>query len=274
MARVSATRALIGSALFAWIVGVLLPPIAAAIDPFPYELDTGRELALTGTGLALLGLSRVAAAGREPLTRAEIDQLDRDDIGGFDRSATGNWSPAAASASDYLVAALVVSPLLLAVTEPGSKRAGTVLTMYGETMLINVGLTGLLKELVGRTRPYVYNDDPTIPAGIKSEMSAVRSFPSGHTANAFTSAVFLSSVFAELNPTSNARGWVWGGSLTVASTVGYLRYRSGKHYTTDIIVGAALGALVGYVVPRLHRTDDVTGSDGGSGLTLGYGFAF
>jgi len=262
VARISVARALIGPVLFASIVGIFLPPIAAAIDPFPYELDTGRELALTGTGLALLGLSRVAAASREPLTRAEIDQLDRDDIGGFDRSATENWSPAASSASDYLV------------TEPGSKRAGTVLTMYGETMLINVGLTGLLKQLVGRTRPYAYNDDPTIPAGIKSETSAVLSFPSGHTANAFTSAVFLSSVFAELNPTSNARGWVWGGSLTVASTVGYLRYRSGKHYPTDIIVGAALGALVGYVVPRLHRTDDVTGSDGGSGLTLGYGFAF
>ena len=274
MARVLVTRALIGSALFACIAGVFLPPIAAAIDPFPYELDTSREIALTGTGLALLGLSWMVATGREPLTSAEIDQLDRADIGGFDRSATENWSPAAGRASDYLVAALVVSPLSLAVTEPGSNRAGTVLTMYGETMLINLGLTALIKELVGRTRPYVYNDDPTIPAGIKSEMSAVRSFPSGHTADAFTAAVFLSSVFAELNPTSNARGWVWGGSLTVASTVGYLRYRSGKHYPTDIIVGAALGALVGYVVPHLHRTDEATGPEKGGGLTLGYGFAF
>ena len=155
VARVSVTHVWIGAALLAWIVGVCWPPVTAASDPFPYELDTGREIVLTGTGLALLGSSRVVANGREPLTPTEIDQLDRSEIGGFDRSATENWSPTASRVSDYLVATLVVSPLLLVATEPGSKRASTVLTMYGETMLINVGVTALLKELVGRTRPFV-----------------------------------------------------------------------------------------------------------------------
>jgi membrane-associated phospholipid phosphatase len=87
--------------------------------------------------------------------------------------------------------------------------------------------------------------------------------------------VFLASVFERLYPDSHARGWVWGGCLTAAATTGYLRYAAGRHYPTDILVGAAMGAFVGYLVPTLHEieTEGPGGASGGkSGQTVTLGF--
>ena len=50
--------------------------------------------------------------------------------------------------------------------------------------------------------------------------------------------------------------------MTAAATTGYLRYAAGRHYPTDILVGAAMGAFVGYLVPSLHELE----GDGAGGL--------
>ena len=67
--------------------------------------------------------------------------------------------------------------------------------------------------------------------------------------------VFTASVFESLYPDSSARGWVWGGCLTAAATTGYLRYAAGRHFPTDILAGAAIGALAGYLVPKWHEVE-------------------
>jgi membrane-associated phospholipid phosphatase len=149
--------------------------------------------------------------------------------------------------------------------------------MWGETLLLQQATVGLLKGVFGRARPFVYNDDPRIPAELKQSRTAVRSFPSGHTATAFAGAVFLGEVFARLNPADPARHWVRGGSLALAAATGWLRIAAGKHFLTDVIAGAFVGSLIGWGVPRLHEVDG--GSDGGAdkarpapGLVFGFGF--
>ena len=165
--------------------------------------------------------------------------------------------------------------LSLAVTEPGSRHAGTVLTMYGETLLLNGGIVAMLKGLVNRTRPYAYNDDPDISMEQRTSHDTVLSFPSGHTANAFAAAVFMSTVYGRLHPDGSGRAWVWVGSLTAAAGVGYLRYAAGKHYPTDIIAGAVIGSLVGWLVPKLHEQDiTAPGDPATKGFSLSYGFRF
>jgi len=57
-------------------------------------------------------------------------------------------------------------------------------------------------------------------------------------------------------PDSKWKPYVWTFSLLAASTVGYMRYESGSHFPSDILVGAVVGGAVGYVVPLLHKTDD------------------
>ena len=254
----------------------LVPAVArAGDDPFPYDTDTSREVGLFGAGAALLTAGLLIDASREALTADQVAALDRADVNAFDRPATYRWSPDAARASDILVTVAMVAPLSLAVTEPGSRDAGTLVTMYGETVLLNAGLVSTLKGLFGRVRPYAYNDDPDIGMDLRTGNSAVRSFPSGHTADAFAAAVFTSTVYGRMHPDGDGRTWVWAGSLTVATAVGVLRYAAGRHFPTDIIAGAAVGSLVGWAVPELHRNDPADGGDAaGKGFSLSYGFRF
>ena len=281
MSRETAGRTWSGAVLL--LVGVLalgtrglVPATAfAGDDPFPYETDTAREVGLFGAGAALLTVGLLIGSSQDALTADEVAALDRADVNAFDRPATYRWSPDAARASDILVTAAMVAPLTLAVTEPGSRQAGTLVTMYGETVLLNVGLVTTLKALVGRTRPYAYNDEPEIGMDLRTGDDAVHSFPSGHTANAFAAAVFTSTVYGKLHPDGSGRTWVWAGSLTVATTVGVLRYAAGKHFPTDIIAGAAIGSLAGWAVPALHEKNVSAGGDAaGNGLSLSYGFRF
>ena len=234
---------------------LLLPRHAETADPFPYELATGQEAVLALTGGGLLGLGAVLDSRVESLTPAAIAALDENAGFWFDRSARHRWSLAADHISDYLMYATAASPLFLLATKSGGREPWTILVMYGQAQLINNGVTYLLKSLVARPRPFVTGDDPRIPLELKLRKEALRSFPSGHTSNTFTAAVFLGSLFEQLEPESAVRGWVWGGALTAASLTGILRYVAGRHYPTDILAGALLGATVGYLVPQIHQRD-------------------
>jgi len=63
------------------------------------------------------------------------------------------------------------------------------------------------------------------------------SFPSGHTAQAFVSAAFMSK---ELGQKSI---WFSIGAYTIASVTGFLRIANNKHYISDVLFGAGLGIL-------------------------------
>jgi membrane-associated phospholipid phosphatase len=241
---------------FALLFALLAAPatLLHAQRPFPYQLQTGREIGLAASGLALMGVGTLIGNGQDPLTPTEIAALDPEDVNAFDRGATRQWSTGAGAASDIMAYSLLASPVALMVTRPGSSAPLTIGVMYAETILVGDGLVQLLKTTTGRIRPYAYNDDPAIPQEDKESLHAVRSFPSGHTAHAFMSVVFLNTVYGKLKPDSPLRPWLWAGSLVAAGTVGYLRYDSGNHFPTDILAGAAIGGLAGWMVPRLHET--------------------
>lgn len=237
---------------------LLLATVAGPLHaqrPFPYRLAAGRESALLAVGLGTLGVGVVVNAELDVLTPQDIAALDPQGINGLDRPATTHWSRSASRVSDGLLLATIAGPMSLIAVAPGSPAPVTVAVMFGETILLANGIGQLSKTLIRRVRPYAYNDDSDIPLDKKMSKSARQSFPSGHAANAFASAVFVSVVYAHLRPTSPARPWIWAGSLATATTVGYLRYNAGKHFPTDIVAGAVLGGAVGWLVPRLHEGD-------------------
>lgn len=65
-----------------------------------------------------------------------------------------------------------------------------------------------------------------------------RSFPSGHTATAFTGAELVRMEY----------GWGWGaGAYAVATSVAVLRMYNGAHWFSDVVAGAGIGILCAHV---------------------------
>lgn len=77
---------------------------------------------------------------------------------------------------------------------------------------------------------------------MRPDGSRANSFPSGHTATAFTGAEL---VRLEYGP------WWGAGAYLVASGVGFLRIYNNRHWFTDVLAGAATGVLSANVAWRL-----------------------
>jgi hypothetical protein len=234
----------------------------------PYVLETRRDLGVSAVGLGLLAAGLLVQSNVQPLTPQEVEALDPANVNGFDRPATKLWSRTASKASNVLVLTVLAAPLALPAIGTEKENVVTLGVMYAETVMLENGIVQLLKGVTERTRPFAYNDDPEVPEEKKLRATARKSFPSGHTSNAFAAAVFLGTTYSRLEPESAARKWVWAGSLAAATSVGYLRYRAGKHFPTDVVTGAIIGASVAYLVPKLHETHAVylTPSSGGMGF--------
>ena len=236
------------------LILLLLFPMSISAQS-PYEVNWTKDGLTLGSGIAagVIGTSLFLAI--EPLTIDEINQLSREDVPSFDRGAINNWSPEAADASDYLGLAVAATPAVFALLSDEMRSDfGVLALMYTETMLLSGFIPSIGKGSVQRIRPYVYN--PEVPPDRKLDREAKASFPSGHTSVAFSSAVFLSIVYGEYYPDSKWKPYVWGGSLLAASLVGYLRVVSGVHFPTDVLAGAALGGIIGWMIPWMHRRTD------------------
>ncbi|WP_225728158.1 MULTISPECIES: phosphatase PAP2 family protein [unclassified Nocardia] len=167
------------------------------------------------------------------------------DVGRFDRAVEGAVGRLPASrldpalllltrSADFGALWLVIAALLAA--REGATRRGAargVVSLAAASLTVNVGL----KTLVGRRRPAA---DPLpmhrrlVPAPSSS------SFPSGHSAcsAAFATAVALESPRAAMIV------------APLAATVAYSRVHTGVHWSSDVLVGAAIGSGIALATRR------------------------
>lgn len=71
------------------------------------------------------------------------------------------------------------------------------------------------------------------------------SFPSGHTSFAFSTSINLAMAFP--------KWYVAAPSFAWAAGVGYSRMHLGVHYPTDVLAGAAIGALTSWLLWNLTK---------------------
>lgn len=223
----------------------------------PDGIATLGGMALSGYGLYLIQENKNAP------TAAELAEIDRDleaakqDVPKFDRFAAGNFSLDAKKLSDYPFYGSFALPFLLLADKDISKKAGQVGLLYVETMAITGTLFTMSVAHVERRRPLVYNNDPDNTERLKKHSQ--NSFFAGHTAAAASATFFAAKIFHDFNPDSKARPYIWGAAAAVPATVGYLRLRAGKHFLSDNLLGYAIGAGVGILVPQLHKTKAMDG---------------
>lgn len=227
---------------------------AGAAEP-TLQLDLPTDLGVTGAGFLLGGAASIFEA---ELAHSPCDGLCKrsEILLGLDRSVVGNHSVVARRWSDGLIAGLTAAPLLLVAADHGWSDADarehllTDAVLLAETASVNLALNTVVKHAVGRKRPLTY--DGSWSESDRSSADASLSFYSGHSATAFAMATATSRIFMLRHPDSD---WVlplWVGSEAVAATTAALRVEAGKHFWSDVAIGALVGSAVGYLVPQLH----------------------
>ncbi|GHV24675.1 hypothetical protein AGMMS4952_00720 [Spirochaetia bacterium] len=180
---------------------------------------------------------------------APSSDFNRGDVNGFDRPFMLPYNKPVDIVSDIGQYSLLVLPVLSLIGNIKDRNAWvTYGIMYAEAFFLTYGTKDIFKKAINRYRPYCYFDGS--PGDRSSEYAA--SFPSGHTSLAFMAAGFLSSTFLTEYPDSKWRIPVVSVSYTLAAGVAAGRILSGSHFLTDVIAGAAIGSLYGYLIPVLH----------------------
>jgi len=224
----------------------------------PYTRKFKRELPFILTSAMVLGGGFLASSlnTTDPYTREELlaNPPDINSINGIDRSSALNWSTTVAKASDYVLLAVTVLPAVFLSEHHTSRDIRTLLIMSAEVFAFNYGFTEIAKNLVNRSRPYVYN--PEVGLGARTSSTSRKSFFSGHTSHTAAATFFFAKVITDYHPTLQ-RGLkigVWIFAASIPATNGYLRVKAGKHFPTDVIAGYIAGAASGILIPQLHRT--------------------
>ncbi len=230
----------------------LLITIAQAEKESPvYEYKPAVDLPVTAAtaGWTLYAFSKIYS--KESSSEARIRALNRNDINGFDRSAAGRFSQKAADASNLFFFGSIPMPLLLLADKHIRGDAGKVGLLYAETMSVTGLLYTSATYFADRYRPLTYNQ--SLPLSERISGNNRNSFFAGHVALVGGSTFFAAKVFSDYHPHSSLRFAFWGLAAGATAATGYLRYRAGKHFPSDVLLGAAAGALSGILVPQFHK---------------------
>jgi hypothetical protein len=229
-------------AAFAWVVSA----------QSPYQFNKGREIGMHGLGLGLLGTGFLLERNLEPLTAMQIGELRAEGLSDFERWVTTRRSVRSHKASNVLLVSSQLFPVALTFADPTMRKdAGIISNMYFQTGMINFGLTAVVKSIVKRPRPYVYQS--TLSLEEKMTGDARQSFWSGHTSQTASMCFLTAQMYADYHPDSKWKPVVWGAAAAVPLTTGILRMTAGKHFPTDVLTGYLTGAAIGILVPRIHR---------------------
>ena len=125
-----------------------------------------------------------------------------------------------------------------------------------ESIVLAEGITFAAKGFAGRSRPFVRPDDPVDYAfsrGFRDDNH--QSMPSGHTSAAFAAASAATSEIGYWYPKRKTLAAVT--LYTAAGLVGVSRMYNNRHWASDVVVGAGVGAFSGWkVVGYTHAHPD------------------
>jgi membrane-associated phospholipid phosphatase len=250
-------------ALGALVLGAVASPSPAfAQAPRPHQLKY--DVALDAT---VIGLSAAFVIGTElvkvvkPQRCRWCDRSDGEDrLNGLDRwaKATFRWRDPRQAQFDSGVTAFLLEPafatvdmIVVSAADDADRAFPVDLLIITEAVAFSTFLNQATKLLIARERPFVHG----LPAEERTKTALPSdnnvSFYSGHTSMTFSLAAAAGTV-------ASLRGYrlmplVWATLMPLAAATGYLRMGADKHYFSDVLVGAVVGAAVGVAMPLLFH---------------------
>lgn len=132
----------------------------------------------------------------------------------------------------------------------GNQKAQETGLLAGEALINSRIVVEALKLISQRPRPLYRNGHGNFYTGGNS-------FPSGHSASAWTLAAVVSDEYGKQHP------FIKYGAYGLATAVSLSRYTARKHFLSDILVGGAIGYGIGHFTYLRHHDSAL---DSGSGV--------
>jgi membrane-associated phospholipid phosphatase len=232
----------------------IAPAARAAEPPVPLRYNLALDTSITGGVLLTSVLFQVFQSKMAPSTchwcaPGGIDASVRNALVWDDRFRTADVLSSIVAMGIVPVSA--VGYLILSAHGRGDTRAGLVDSLLVvEAASVALLLNQTVKLLVARQRPYAYYGHDVGASANETNLS----FYGGHGSFAF-------SVAAATVTLASMRGYsgtaaVAGVGFAAAAGVAYLRMAADQHYLSDVLVGAVVGGLVGWAIPRfLHSPE-------------------
>jgi membrane-associated phospholipid phosphatase len=249
--RARAKVAVVGAALAVCLAGT---PAAAQTSATTHALRWNPALDATATAsAATVWLASEVLKG--DLAPPRCRWCDVDSMDARIRQALV-WPDTALADTVSNVTGFVLMPLasvglnaLAAAHDGALGQVGEDALLVAEAWVIAGDVTQLTKMLVGRERPLVHALSPDQKLQTAQPADNNLSFFSGHTSGAFALAVASGTI-------GTMRGYrfaplVWSAGGAAAATTAYLRIAADKHWLSDVVVGAVVGAGIGFAVPYL-----------------------
>lgn len=175
-------------------------------------------------------------------------QCDPKGLDALDRPFAGRYHPGWTTAGTLTVAGLVVAaPATLWAHERFALAANDTIVV-AEAGIVTAGFAALFEAGVRRPRPFLYGT--AAPLSERESTNAGLAFFSGHTSDAFAVSIATYVTLSRLH--SRYRYVALGVGLAASTFVGVSRVAAGDHFPTDVLVGAGVGASIGWLVPALH----------------------
>jgi membrane-associated phospholipid phosphatase len=194
-------------------------------------------------------------------SQSSLSEVDRWVVP-LDNENANHWSTWTQNAAGVVAAvtpmALQAAGLVAGTASPlgALAAAGTDLVLLIETTLWNGSIMETFRVLVQRPRPFVYRD-VVHASGAPAHYT---SFYSGHTSFA---AAAMTALLLILIARGASLSWLVPSAVlafTLTFFTGFFRVWAGKHFFTDVLVGAFAGFVVAVIVAWTHRGASFSGA--------------
>jgi len=216
-----------------------VPIIAVGLVGFVVPELLKEQIAPASCRICDGSLNGVDAFFHDRLTGWLVDRKTADTIGNV-------WVYALLPVSTLAGAFTLTGP---SASEGAGLRAAAIVT---EAVAVQAAIVQAVKFSAARQRPFAHygHGETSGPYDLTDRDSHI-SLPSGHTG--FAASLGVSLAMTATLEESSAAPWLWGAAGVASVSTALLRMMAEKHYFTDVLTGAAIGAACGVAFPLLHK---------------------
>jgi len=218
---------------------------------------TGSLIIAGGMGTDYFAISRIK--NKPNLSIAELQALNPGVINPLDRWAIHqnptNYLMFSKLSDDIEPPIFVILPALLGFDKKIRKDWLDLLFMYVEGHTITFtfyNYSWLGPTFQNKYRPITYYS--SLPLANQITGNNRNSFYSGHCASVAFTTFFIAKVYCDYHPDLGFDKYLlYTAALIPPVVMGYFRVRALAHFPSDCMVGITLGAVIGIVIPELHK---------------------